>query len=487
MLFQNLRNSNTFSQWVSEKQKVVSFVNQITDGYDLIYANTNLFVGEDLHVNGNVVVTGTFILDEVDFDDLTVAGNLTIDQAVSAANGEFLNLNILSNVSSLNVTTDLAVGEDAEFYINLIVPNFTTQNIEIQGTLSLDGTNLTVGSVTVLQNITEANVTNSLVVGTDAYVSQNLNVVQDTSLVNLTSNFITTDEFEVNDSLSVFGNVNLNNVTSVQVINSSQNLVTSSIESTLIDAQNLDLTANLPSLNVTNSLFVGNDAEVYGDLSLSGNLTSETLTTDSFDSTNIVVENLNLTGNTPSLNVTNDLFVGNDAEVYGNLNSSQNLTSDVLVVDNINSSNVDVQNLTLSSNVLSLNVTNNLDVGNDFQVYGNLSSSQNLTSDVITTDNLNSLLVNTQTLILSSNISNLNITSDLYVGNDLQTYGNLNITGNSVLNNVEVNYSNFETANIYSLLGNANTQIYNTIASTTAAVTVAANISSFTAFVLALG
>lgn len=280
MLFQRLTTSNTFSQWVAEKQKIVGFVNELTDGYGSTYANTNLSVGEDLHVNGNVLVTGTFILDEIDFDDLTVAGNLNVNEAISAANGEFLNLNVVNNVATFNVTTDVAVGEDASVYGELDVVILNTSNIEVLGTATFDGTNVTVENVIVSENIQTVNTTSSLQVGTEGLIYGILTVDGELSTTDLKTEFTTFNEVEVTNNVYISGEVSLGNVISVQDIAATGDITTGNLEVDLVTIQSLQVTQNVSLLNTTNELYVGTNATIYGNLNVSGNTGLTNVTVD---------------------------------------------------------------------------------------------------------------------------------------------------------------------------------------------------------------
>ena len=275
MLFENLGLSNTFTQWVATTQKVVPFVNEITTQglANVVYSNTNISISGNVAVGGNTTIAGLFILDEVDFDELDVSGNLKVDGAISAANSQFLNLNVVSNVATVNTTSDLKIGQNAFLYGDLDTDTLYSSNLVVGGNFVINNTNVTVANI----------------VSSEVLINNNV----------------------------VFAN----------------------------------------------------------------NLTFNELTVDVANFNTIATDSLVVTQNAGSVNVTNELHVGTDATVYGNLNVSQDTT----------------------------------------------------------------------------------------------------------LTNFNAQYINIETANVYNLIGDANTQIYNTIQATTAAVSVAANVSEFTAFAVALG
>lgn len=314
MLFQRLSTSNTFLQWVTEKQKLVAFVNDLTDGYNTIYANTNISVGEDLHVNGNVLVTGTFILDEIDFDDLSVAGNLTVDKAITAANGEFLNLNILNNVSAFNVTTNALVGQNAFVYGSLTTDILNAKNLNAQGSLDFSSANVTVENIAVTQNIQAVNTT-TLKVGTEGTIYGKLAVEKELSTVNLKSEFATYNNIQVVNDVNVVNQAVLSGVVSTQNLTAGNNLTTLNLETNAVDVQNLQVNQNVSLLNVTNNLFVGTDATIYGNLNVIG------------ESTLANVLNININ----TANITT-LIGSAETQIYNTINAS---TAAVTVAANI--------------------------------------------------------------------------------------------------------------------------------------------------------
>jgi hypothetical protein len=99
------------------------------------------------------------------------------------------------------------------------------------------------------------------------------------------------------------------------------------------------------------------------------------------------------------------------------------------------------------------------------------------TLNVRTHANINSLQSNTANitqLAVGGNVSVANVTNNLYVGKDAFIYGNLTISGNvtldslgfddlSVAGSVNSTNLNTSTANITQLVGSSNTAIYSTI------------------------
>ena len=92
---------------------------------------------------------------------------------------------------------------------------------------------------------------------------------------------------------------------------------------------------------------------------------------------------------------------------------------------------------------------------------------------------------------VSQNIVSIN-TSSVDVGTDAYVYGQLNVDGNFLPNNdstlsITIDYLNSSNANITTLIGTANTNIYDAIDNSQVAANVANELAAYTAFVLALG
>jgi len=120
--FPQIALTNTFSQWVTTTQRLVSYGNALLIDYTVptLYSNTNINVAYDVDVNGDVIITGTLILDDSNYDDLYVSGNLSVGETLIADGLNTSNL-IVSN--NLGITsTNLSVGI-----------------VEVQNSVSVDG------------------------------------------------------------------------------------------------------------------------------------------------------------------------------------------------------------------------------------------------------------------------------------------------------------------------------------------------------------
>jgi len=175
VVINRLATGNTFQQWVVTTQRVSTYLNQVTDGTIAdVYSNTNISVGEDLHVNGNVLVTGTFVLDEIDYDDLRVEGNLSVNNTITAANATFGNLVVTGNIQTVNVTTDVAYPGNLTLPNRLNATGFVTSNLNVQGTFNIGNTNVIARNIEV----------------TDLSLSSELNVTNNTVLNIVTTNYL---------------------------------------------------------------------------------------------------------------------------------------------------------------------------------------------------------------------------------------------------------------------------------------------------------
>jgi plastocyanin len=103
-----LSTSNTFSQWLTGTQELISKVNSLTDGGNasIFFANTNLEVGNNLTIGGDLTVTGNIVLDNIGFNDLFVSGNVVIDEDLSViGNTTLSNVTITyGNIDTANIT-----------------------------------------------------------------------------------------------------------------------------------------------------------------------------------------------------------------------------------------------------------------------------------------------------------------------------------------------------------------------------------------------
>ena len=123
----------------------------------------------------------------------------------------------------------------------------------------------------------------------------------------------------------------------------------------------------------------------------------------------IVGRNANVIGNVASVNVTNRLFVGGDSFIYGNLTISGNVTLDTVGFDDLDvrgSANIaNTMNVGMSANITtSLWVGGNTTVGQNLTV-GNISMTGSLTGPTIITGPANNAIYSTITAAIDSSIA----------------------------------------------------------------------------------
>jgi hypothetical protein len=98
----NLTTSNTFLQWLTASQSVISSLNSLREGG---VANTYV-VNTSIEIAGDLVVSGNLTLDAIGYDDLNVAGNTQIDGTLTVGgNTSLSNVYVTyGNFETSNVT-----------------------------------------------------------------------------------------------------------------------------------------------------------------------------------------------------------------------------------------------------------------------------------------------------------------------------------------------------------------------------------------------
>jgi predicted acyltransferase (DUF342 family) len=157
MAINQLTTANTFQQWLTATQSLISTANTLTDGngasfiantildvsgtgsqlnvrnnagINTLYANnilissnistlnvtSNVTVGGDAFISGNLTVSGNITLDTIGFDDLMVNGSATIANTLSVTGNTTLSNSTITygnfstaNISSLVGTANTAI------------------------------------------------------------------------------------------------------------------------------------------------------------------------------------------------------------------------------------------------------------------------------------------------------------------------------------------------------------------------------------------
>ena len=104
MAINQITTANTFQQWLTSSQSLISFANDLTDGGNsfTFLANTNIKIGGDLTVSGNI------ILDAISFDDINSNGSASFANNLTVLGTSNLNT-ITSTTGLLTVNSNLLV------------------------------------------------------------------------------------------------------------------------------------------------------------------------------------------------------------------------------------------------------------------------------------------------------------------------------------------------------------------------------------------
>jgi hypothetical protein len=274
MAIDQISTANTFEEWLTTTSTLVAVANNLTDNTGGgFYANSSIFIegsAASLNVrtlaNINTLRANTANLANVLFfnDDVTIPRDLLIGR----------NANLIANIASVNVTNRLFVGGDT----------FLHGNLTISGNTTLDAIGF-----------------NDLAVAGNASIAQTLVIVGST----------------LGSNLTLSGNITTANVTTTLNVGSSITTPTANI-ATLNVTNGLILTGNAARVNVTSNLAVGGDAFIYGNLTITGNTTLDSI---GFNDLSVAgsINAANL--NTSTGNITNLVGQANTA-IYGAISAA---------------------------------------------------------------------------------------------------------------------------------------------------------------------
>jgi hypothetical protein len=115
--------SNTFYQWMSSTDAVIGTVNLLTDGNGSTFiSNSNidvngyLNVASDLRVTGNIIVSGNITLDEIGFDDISIAGSANISNTLYVSGVSTLanaNVAVMGGAANTKIYNSITAVQDA--------------------------------------------------------------------------------------------------------------------------------------------------------------------------------------------------------------------------------------------------------------------------------------------------------------------------------------------------------------------------------------
>jgi plastocyanin len=137
-IINQLATSNTFLQWLTGTQSLISTINTLREGGtgETFTANTNINIANNVTIGGNLTVSGNITLDAIGFDDLIVAGGATIGTTLEVAGNTTIsgNATISGNTTLADVTMSNVFVSGFGFSANANVrPGVTTFSVTNSG------------------------------------------------------------------------------------------------------------------------------------------------------------------------------------------------------------------------------------------------------------------------------------------------------------------------------------------------------------------
>ena len=125
-IISQLNTANTFSQWLTGTQDLISKVNELVEGGNdfTFYSNTNFAVANNLTIGGNLTVSGNIVLDAIGFDDINANGSITALENLNI--GGSASITSLTQTGSLLVGSLATIGGDTNITGTLSVSNTST-------------------------------------------------------------------------------------------------------------------------------------------------------------------------------------------------------------------------------------------------------------------------------------------------------------------------------------------------------------------------
>ena len=330
----------------------------------------------------SVIDTSTLVGNVTALSNLSVGGRATVRESL-VVSGNMIGLGGIASISSFSVMGKSRLMNDLSVGGNVIISG----TLNCVGTTSIESINIggdlaVTGNTRFASNLNVSGITN---LKSDVIIS-GLTTLQMANAITVNSSIINIDELAtITGVLNVVGNSNFNTIN----VNSLKVTGTSNINTLNVTGLNVNGISNLQTLNVNginvNDIIVNNSSNLQ-TLNVDGSSNLQTLNV--YESSNLF-SNLSVSGHTTlrSLNVT----------------GTTNLLSNLIVYDNIYVSG--------TSNLGYINVANTINVS------GNT--------------NLNNVTVN-NAILQNTNTYSLNVTGTT------KLFGNLSVTGTSVMNNLTV-------------------------------------------------
>ena len=106
-IISQLNTANTFSQWLTATQDLVTKTNSLIEGggSSTFYSNTNLSVANNLTIGGDLTVSGNIVLDSISFDDINSNGSASFANNLSVTGNTTLNNLAVSGTANISTLT----------------------------------------------------------------------------------------------------------------------------------------------------------------------------------------------------------------------------------------------------------------------------------------------------------------------------------------------------------------------------------------------
>lgn len=360
---------------------------------------------------------------------------------------------IIDGTSSANY----ALASNANFKFDLTNSLFTTDTLLVNG-------NANVGNIGSTEGIFTSNVSASNVTVTGQFISTiadgtaPLVVTSTTTVANLTANVaeVSVNANVTGETTGVFYPALVSDTVSGEYPLGANANIVFDIDTGTLTVDNLivlnDTEAN--NSNITNDLSVGSNVDVIG------NVTAAYFIGDGSELVNVPIASIiaNGTSNVSipvsdgnirlSVNGTPNVIVvtDNSANIAGNLEVTNNLSASNVSA----SSNVTAPNVTATGNLYT---SNNIEVSKDARVTGNA----NITANLNLVGNLNGSNIFAQNSVINEDLTANNISTGFFanVGGNLNVSGNASISGNTAISG-SLNLSGNATANFLTLTNTAN-------------------------------
>jgi len=152
-IISQLNTANTFSQWLTGTQELITRTNSLVEGgsSSIFYSNTNLSVANNVTIGGNLTVSGNIILDTIGFDDIISNGSISVANTLSVTGNTTLSNVNVSRV--LSVTGNTTLSNVNVSRVLSVTGNTTLSNVAVSGSANISTLTSTTGLLTSRTNI----------------------------------------------------------------------------------------------------------------------------------------------------------------------------------------------------------------------------------------------------------------------------------------------------------------------------------------------